>query len=186
MELGGVDVVAPDGGREFPAVFGAGRDDGFVRGLGKEAVDEVEVGAVRDAAEEGAVGSGEFDLVPADLWDLEVGFGFGGLEADDGTLEDAEAEGAGVEFLAPFKEGLVTDADAEERPAVGNPFLNASEEFLTAECVDAVVEGADAGQDDAGGAVESMDGIHALDVGTDGPEGLLDAADVSGAVIEER
>jgi hypothetical protein len=31
-----------------------------------------------------------------------------------------------------------------------------------------------------------MDGIHALDVGTDGPEGLLDAADVSGAVIEER
>ena len=129
---------------------------------------------------------GEFDLVPADLGDLEVGFGLGGLESDDGTLEDPEAEGAGVEFLAPFEEGLVADADAEERPAVVDPLLDATEEFLAAERVDAVVEGADAGQDDAGGLVEPMDGIHALDVGTDGPEGLLDAADVSGAVIEER
>ena len=186
MELGGVDVFAPDRRGEGDSVLGSGGDNGVVGWLRVEAVDEVEIGALGDALVEGAIRAGDLDLVPTDLGDLEFGFLRGRREPDHGTAEDAEAEGAGVEFLAPFEEGLVTDADSEERAAVLDPGVDGAVEFLSLEGVEAVVEGPDARKDNPGSVFESVRGLESADVGTDGNQCFFDAADVSGAVIEER
>lgn len=156
MELGGENVVAPDRGGKGSSVVGAGDDDLRVVGSRMEAVDEVEVGTGGDAFEQGAVGSDDVDLIPADLGDLEVGLGRGGLESDDGPLEDAEAEGAGIEFLTPFEQGLVADADAEEGSPGDDPVADGFGQFAALQGMDAVVEGPDTGEDEAMGGIEAV------------------------------
>ena len=59
-------------------------------------------------------------------------------------------------------------------------------ELLPLEGVEAIVEGPDAGKDNPGSVFESVRGLETADVGTDGNQCFFDAADVSGAVIEER
>ena len=182
VELGGVDVVVPDGGGEVITVLGAGGDDARVHRLGVEAVDEIDVAALGDIAIEGTIGQGDVEAVPADLGNFEAG-AFG--EADDAALEDAEAGGAGIEFLAVFKEGLVADANAEEGFAGADEIARGLEQFLFAEGVDAIVEGADAREDESGGIADFIGMLDEADGGTDLEERLVDAAQVSGAVIEQ-
>lgn len=186
MELGGVHVVAPDGRSKGLAVAGPGRDHRFIGGLRIEAVDEVKVGPLGDAAEQGTFRFLDFHLVPSDLRDLEAGFLGGGLEANDGSLEDPESQGAGIEFLAPIEQRLVPDADAKERPAVVDPASDGFKQFTASQGVHAVVERADTGEDHARGLVQARGRVDTPDIGADRPECFLDAADVAGAVIEER
>ena len=51
MKLGRVNVVLPDGRREGLAIGGFGGDDGRIAWFGIEAVDEINVGVLIDAAE---------------------------------------------------------------------------------------------------------------------------------------
>jgi hypothetical protein len=183
VELGGENVLMRDGRGEGLAMLGAGGDDGGVGRLREIAVNEVEVGAVGDIAEEGAIGLGQFDLVPADLGDLQPGRG---LEANDGAGEDAEAGGATIELGAAFEQGLVTDADPEERSAGLDELAAGIEQFLAAQGMDAIVEAADAGQDGGVGGFEFVGAGDEADVGVEESQGFLDAAQVTGPVIDER
>ena len=80
MELGGVDIVLPDGGRECLAVGGFGRNDARIARFGIEAVDEKDVGILFYTTEDWAIGAFDFQLIPTDLRNFEpVTF----LEAND-------------------------------------------------------------------------------------------------------
>lgn len=176
VELGGEDVVAPDGGGEATAVVGPTGDDRGILGAGVEAVDEVDVATFGDASKERAPGLGKFQTVPADLRDFESGLW---REPDDGAGEDAEALGAGVEFLASIEQGLVADADTEERTAAADEIAGGLEQFLASEGVDAVVEGTDAGEDNGLGVGEFVAVEDDADLGADGEQGFVDAAEVA-------
>jgi len=151
-----------------------------------KAVDEVEVGTGSDAFEERAFRADDIDLVPADLRDLEVGFGGGGLETDDGSLEDPEAERAGIELFTTFEQRLVSDADSEEWPSREDPLAHRLGQFAALQGMDAVVEGPDTGEDEAMGGIEAVGRIQALNLGPGGHQGFFDASDITGAIIEER
>ncbi len=146
MELGGKDVVAPDGGGKGIAIIGLGGDDAFVHRLWVEAVDEIDVATALDIAEQRAIRPGDFDLIPADLWDLQSVFF---READDIAFENAHASGAGIELRTFLKQCLVADADAEEGFPALDMLLRGAEQFLFAHGVDTIVERADAGEDHA-------------------------------------
>ncbi len=182
VKLGGEDVVAPDGGGEGVAIFGAGGDDAGIGGLRVEAVDKIDVAAAGDAAVEGAVGAGDIDLVPADLRDFQTVFN---READHAAGENAQAGGAGVEFFAAVKQRLVTDADTEKWFAGVDEVAGGFQQFLFAEGVDAVIEGADAGQDQAAGVADLFRFLHQADVGTHLEQRFVDAAQVAGTVIKQ-
>lgn len=182
VKLGGKHIVAPHGGREFTVIVGPCRHAGRVLGAREVAVDEIGVAAVGDAAVEGAIGPGDPELVPTDLGDLESGFGG---EADDGSGEDAEAGGAGLELLAAVEECLVTDADAEEGAAAADEFAGGLEQFLPAQGVDAVIEGPDAGEHEAAGVGEFRAALDDTDGGADAAQGVVHAAEVAGAVIDQ-
>src|ERR1035441_5955364 len=67
MKLRGINIVAPDGGREAVAVFGARGDDARIHRLRIKAVDEIDIAAAGNAAIQWAVWPRDFELVPADL-----------------------------------------------------------------------------------------------------------------------
>src|SRR5207247_2561501 len=71
MELRREEVLLPDRRRERFSVGRAGGNDGFVHRPRKKAVDEINVAAVRHAAEKGTLGPNDLDLVPADLGNLQ-------------------------------------------------------------------------------------------------------------------
>src|SRR5579862_7566175 len=70
VELGGEDVVAPDGRGETFAVGRLGRGQGRVVGFGKKAMDKIDVTAGGNSVEDRAVGADDVQLVPADLRDF--------------------------------------------------------------------------------------------------------------------
>ena len=71
MELGREDVPLPDGGRKPFAILCLRRNDRWVGRLRVETVDEIEVGAGCDVAEQWTLPTRWGDLVPTDLRDLE-------------------------------------------------------------------------------------------------------------------
>jgi hypothetical protein len=109
-----------------------------------------------------------------------------GGEPDDGTGEDAEAGFTGIELLTAIEEGLVPDANAEERGTSGEAFPEGIQEVLLAQGMEAIVKGAHAGEDDALGMGEVGSSGDDADLGADLEQGLVDAAQVSGSVIDER
>src|SRR3984957_2738920 len=129
VKLRGVNIVAPDGRRKGVAVIRASRDDGFVHRLRKKAVHEINVAAAGDATIERAIRLHDVELVPADLRDFQPG---PSREADDAALKNSESGGAGIEFLAPFKQRLIADADAEKRFAGFDKFFSSVEQMLFA------------------------------------------------------
>ena len=71
MELRGENVVAPDGRGEGLAVSRARGDDRVVGGPREETVHKVNVTAVGNSSKEGAGWLREFNLVPANLRNLQ-------------------------------------------------------------------------------------------------------------------
>lgn len=182
MELGGVDIVLPDGGWEGLTIGGFGGHDGGVAGLGIETVDEVDVGTFIDAAEEWAVGLFDVELIPTDLRDFEAGIVF---EPDDATAEKTETGSAAIELVAGFEEGLVADADAKEGRASFDELEGGVQQFLFAESVDAIVEGADAREHQGAGSRNLLGASDDSNIRADEFQRLMDAAEVSRAVIDE-
>ena len=182
VKLRGVDIVAPDGRRKAVAVIRAGGDDGFVHRLRIKTVDKINVTAVFNSAKQRAVRFSHFNLVPANLRNFQSGLF---READDAAFENAEARGAGIEFLAPFKQRLIADADAEERFAGLDEIARGFEQFLFAQRIDAVVERADAGQHHRPRIADLLGRFRDAHVRAGLEQRLLRAAQVAGAVIEK-
>src|ERR1043165_5571890 len=67
------NIVAPDGRREGFAVFGLRGHDGLVHRLRKKAVDKIDETAAGQALEQRALRSHNFNLIPADLRNLQPG-----------------------------------------------------------------------------------------------------------------
>jgi len=181
VKLRGVNIVAPDGRCKGVAIIRARRNDGFVHRLRKKAVHKINVAAARDAAIERTIRLHNVELVPADLRDFQSGCF---IEADDTSLKNAESGGAGIEFLAPFKQRLITDADAEKRFAGLDEFACGFEQFLFAQRVDAIVERADAGQNHRAGIADFVWPLHDAHVRADFEQRFVDAAQIAGAVVE--
>src|SRR5260221_9269245 len=182
VKLRRINVVAPDGGGEGLSVNRACGDDGGIERLRKKAVDEIDVAAAGNIAEQRAIRLGQLDLVPADLRDLQTGL-FG--EAHDPARENPQAGGATVEFVALLEQGLVADTNAEKRAAGADEFARGFEHFLFLKGVDAVVECADTGQHH-GLRIGQFTGLaHDTNFSADLQQRLLDAAQVAGAVINQ-
>ena len=173
VKLRGVDIFAPDGRRKGVAVIRARRDDGFVRRLRKKAVDEINVAAAGDAAIERAISLHDVELVPADLRNFQPGLF---READDAALKNSESGGAGTEFLAPFKQRLIADADAEKRFAGLNEIARGFEQMLFAQRVDAIVERTDAWQNHRAGVADFARRLRDTHVRADLEQRFVDAA----------
>lgn len=181
MKLGGEHIVLPHGRREVPAVIRAGRDDAGVLGLGKEAVDEVDVASVLDAAEQGTIRLRELNLVPADLRNLES-FDLG--EANHLASKHSNASRAAVELLAFLEERLVSDADSEKWAARRYEIANSGQQFLSLHGGDAVIERADAGKNDAACVLHAVRARCDVNVSSHFAESLFHAAQVAGPVIK--
>src|SRR5277367_4747597 len=151
VKLRGINILAPDGRRKGVAVIRARGDEGFIHRLRKKAVNEINVAAAGDAAIERTIRPHDVELVPADLRDFQSGLF---READDAALKNSKSGGAGIEFLAPFKQRLIADADAEERFAGLDEAARGFEQFLFAQRVDTIVERADAGQNHRAGIAD--------------------------------
>src|SRR5262245_15772823 len=180
MKLCGEHVVAPNGGSECLAVLRSRRDDGFVSGLREKAVDEINVAAVCHVAEQGTLPVCHFELIPADLRNLQpVLFS----EAHDAAFENAEACSATVEFLTPFEQCLVADADSEKRFAGLDELTGGFKQFLFTQRVDAIVEGAYAGQNHASRVADFLRPLNDAHLRSDFQQCLVNAAQVAGSVI---
>lgn len=181
MKLGGEHVVLPHGGREIPPVIRLRRNDAGVLRLGEEAVDEIDVAAVLDAAEQGAIRPRELDLVPADLRNLEsLDLG----EADHLASKHSNPGRAAVELFALLEKRLVSDADSEERAAGRNEIANSAQQFLALHGGDAVIERADTGENDAAGVLHPVRARRDVDIRSDFSESFFHAAQVAGPVIK--
>ena len=181
VKLRGENIVAPDGRRKGVAVIRARRDDGFVRRLRKKAVDEINVAAAGDAAIEWTIGLRDVELVPADLRDFQPGLF---READDAALKNSESGGTRIEFLAPFKKRLITDADAEKRSAGLDETARGFEEVPLAEGIDAVVERADAWQNHRAGVADLTGRLCDAHIRADFEQRFMDAAQIAGTVVK--
>ena len=182
VELGGEHVVLPDGGGKIVAIFRASGHDGGIDGLRKKAVDEIDVTAAGNPAVKRAFRAGHFDLVPADLGYLVAGT-FG--EADNLALKHFQAGGAGIELFTAFEQGLITDADTEERFAGLDKFLGGTEQVLFAQGMDAIIERADPRQHEAAGIADLAGMLDQAHVGTHFQQRFMDAAQVSRTVIKQ-
>jgi len=184
VKLSGHDVVLPDGGDELAAVIGDGADDGGVYRDNVVGVDEVDVGALGKALEEGG-GAIPGDGVPAHVGNLEgEGRGIDG-EADAFAGEDAQALVFTV-FVADIDEELEAQADAQHGAAGFDVVLDGSGKAGPFEESDGVPEGAHAGDDEVIGAADIFRGGDDLSGMADILEGFLNAAEIGHAVIDDR
>jgi hypothetical protein len=90
-----------------------------------------------------------------------------------------------MELFTSLEESLVSDAYPQERTISRDPGPNRIQEALPLHGVDAVIEGAHAGQNNPCGTDHGFRSACPHDLRTGLAEGLFHAADISGIVIEE-
>ena len=136
VELGSYEIAALDGADKLAIVV---CDAGGKSGIGWNwivGVDEVKVGIRVLVCPRGIEGVDEAHLVPAHVRDLQATLG---RKTDDFTFKNAEACNARV-FLAALKEGLITDADAEEGAIGPDPFAQGIDETLAGQAGDGIIK----------------------------------------------
>lgn len=184
MELRGENVVLSDGGDEGRAVVGGGGDHGRVGGNQVIRVDEVDVGIGGKVFEERRVG-GWMEGVPAHVRDLEVVRGAVDGEADDFADDEAQALVEAV-FFAEVGEELEAQADAEERFAGLGEVFDGAGEVSGVEDFHGVLKGSDAGNDELIGRLDLLGSGDDLRGITHTFKGLLNAAEIGHAVVDDR
>src|SRR5437879_7362332 len=137
MELRGEHVVLPDRRGKCFAIGRARGHEGFVRRLGKKAVHKINVTAAGNAAKQRAFRLHDFDLVPADLRNLQLRL-FG--KTNDFAAENTQPSGAAVELLAPFKQRLIADANAKKRAPGLNEVTTSLEHLLHSQSLTSIIE----------------------------------------------
>src|SRR6266496_619187 len=157
-------------------------DDGFICGLRKKAVHEIDVAAAGNAAIQRTLRLCHVELVPPDLRNLET---VPVREAHDFTGKDAQTGRATVELFAPLEQSLIADADPEKRPAALDERARSFEQLLFPQSVDAIVEGAHAGQHHAARVFHGLGVLDNANVPTHLEQRLVDAAQVAGTVVKQ-
>ena len=163
------------------AVVRARGDDARIHRLRIKTMHKINVAAAGDAAIERTIRLHNLQLIPADLRDFVSGL-FG--ETNHLALKNAEAGGAGIKFLAAFKQCLITHADTEKRFAGFDKIFRSFKQFLFAQGVDAIIERPNAGQHEAVRVTDFIGALHKAHVGSDLEQRFVDAAQVAGAVVE--
>jgi hypothetical protein len=182
MELSGVHVVLPNGRGEFFPIIRACRDDRDIHGTREKTVHEINVTVRGNVAKERAIGLDDFELIPADLRDFQaIGFG----KAHDFALKDSQTGGATVELFTLLEQRLVTDTNAEERLATLNEVAGGLDQLLALHRVHAIIECAHAGQHRGAGMLQAMRRGETLDVSAKKPQRLLDAMQITRAIIDQ-
>ncbi len=134
-------TVADDAGEDL-AVAGDGDDVGGVIRLDDVGVDEIEVIFLG-----GMIAGGLLDpahAVPSDLRHLDLG-----TERANPTLQQTEP--ASISFLLVLEEELHAEADAQERPPIGDDFADDVDQPELVEPVHRGTGRADAGENDGVG-----------------------------------
>src|SRR5207302_7438446 len=143
-------------------------------------VDEIDIAAGRNAAQERTFRARDFKLVPTDLRNLEAVVA---CEANDFALENAKAAGATIELFAPLEQRLVADANTEEWTPGLDEFPRGFEQFLLLECVDAIIKGAHARQNRRSGAVYLRGPLDNPHLSADFQQCFVDASKVARTIV---
>ncbi len=141
-------------------------------------MNEVEVGAVRDAIEQRVLAR-PLDLVPADVGERRRT-----LEPDRPTGQDTERHRAIL--VAPLEQELEPEADPEERAAGGQPAPDRRREAPAVEARHRRFRRPDARHDQRIRPAKGLGIPSDRDVGADGRQRLVDAHEIAGAVIDHR
>src|SRR5439155_23267184 len=182
MELGGKHVFLPNRRGEALAVGRARRHDRGVNWFGKKAVHEINVAAAGNAAQNRTIRSDHFDLVPADLRNLQPRF-LG--KTDHLTWEDSQPRGAAIELLALLEQRLVADADSEEQPARSNEIAARLEQVLLLQRVQAIVERSDPWQHGGADILHLGRVSHEAHIRFQIAQRFVHAPEVAGTVIDQ-
>ena len=146
-------------------------------------MDEVEIGTVRNSAEEGGSAVFRVHVVPAHVRNLESARGKVGGESADDAGDEAEARR--VAFLGMLEDDLGTEADAEHGLARMRPIAEKGVEARFLELVHRELRLADPGEYDSFGPGEVAGVLRNPVLGADRREGALDAFDVACVVIDD-
>ncbi len=122
--------------------------------------------------------AGPLDLVPADVRERR-----GILEADGPAGEDPE--GRRAVLVARLEEELQPEADPEERPVLREPAPDRRDEPVALQARHRGGRRPDPRDDERVRATDGLRVAHDRDVRADGREGLLDADEVAGAVVDD-
>lgn len=183
MELGGENVAAPNGGRECFTILGSRRDNRLIYGPGEKAMDEINVAAGWNPSIKRTIRLRDIDLVPADLRNFQAGHFF---ETHDFAFIKTKTSRAAIELFTALEEGLVSDANTQERLPSLNETLYALKQFLPAHGCDAVVKRPDTRKDRATRIFQCFGIARELHIGAHLAQRLLDTANVARAIIEKR
>lgn len=110
----------------------------------------------------------------------------GGFESNDRALKNPESCGTRIKFFASIEEGLISDTNPQKGSIGGDPCAHRIQKPLSFHGLNAVIKGADTGQDDALSAGQGLRSARSHHLRTRLTEGFFHAADVSGIVIEKR
>jgi len=180
MVLHPVDVASSGGCGEGFAVAGGGGDFLRMEGFGEVGMNEIDERVGRELAPERVFAVGEGEFVPTDLGNFDAGR----VELADAAFEETDAVFAGG-FLAGFEQELEADADAEEGLVGFGPRFEGWHESPRSEGLGAVSERSDAWQHDGVGGGDDGGLIGEGDGGSGMDEGVMNASDVSSAVVDE-
>lgn len=180
MVLHPVDVASSGGCGEGFAVAGGGGDFLGMEGFGEVGMDEIDERVGWELAPERVFAVGEGEFVPTDLGNFDAGR----VELADAAFEETDAVFAGG-FLAGFEQELEADADAEEGLVGFGPRFEGWHESPRSEGLGAVSERSDAWEHDGVGGGDDGGLIGEGDGGSGVDEGVMNASDVSSAVVDE-
>ena len=101
-------------------------------------------------------------------------------------MKQAQTRRAGIKLFTPLEQGLVSDADAQERPPSLDELASGFQQFLPSERVDTIIERPNAGQYHGIGGLQFLPMLDDSDRGTDFLKRIVDASQVAGAVVDQR
>ncbi len=106
-------------------------------------------------------------------------------EPDHLAAKDAQPGGATVEFLAPLKERLIAHANPQKRLSAADKLPDRSQQILFLHGIDAIVEGAHAGEHQGAGGGDFFRAAHDAHLAARLEQRLLHAAQIAGIVVNE-
>jgi len=146
-------------------------------------MNEIDVAAFGDAAEQGAIGPDLFQPIPSDLRNFQAAFF---RKTHDRTLKQTQTGHPAVKLLAAFKQRLVSDANPQKEPAGLNEPERCLDQFLLLQSLQAVIESADSRQHGRLGVDQVAGAGHNPNVSSDFNQSLMHAPQIARSVIQQR
>ena len=145
MELAAEDIPPTDGGRHLDAVLRRG-NEAVLTPLRKEGMDEVDMVAFLNIAENRAFFTAEVKGIPTDLRNFQFG-SQSALHGNHAAFQQTEAFVLAI-LVALFEKQLHTETDAHQRLSLGCFFQNNLVHTALPQFFRCIAEGTDTGQND--------------------------------------